>query len=108
MAHSLALGKKNDGKGGFHSVIESDREQISQCQSEVYHHLFSAPIEELLQRNDGHEAYWPKGTTPISNESRPERWHVRAKVLLSPQWRKWETQAIGRRTNNTFKSEGPK
>jgi hypothetical protein len=56
-AHSLALGQKNDCKSGFDSVIESDREQISQGQSEVYRHLFSAPIEEFLQRNDRQEAY---------------------------------------------------
>jgi hypothetical protein len=56
-AHSLAVGQKNDGKGGFHGIVESDREQISQGQSEVYRHLFSTPIEEFLQRNDRQEAY---------------------------------------------------
>jgi hypothetical protein len=35
---------------------------------------------------------------------RSQRWYTHAKVMFSPQRLKWETQANGRKINNTFKS----
>jgi len=40
----------------------------------------------------------------VSNTPRPRWWRSHAKVVFSPQCSKWETQATGRKTNNTFKS----
>jgi len=57
--YSLALDKQNDSQSGFHGVVESDCEQITQGRAKEEGHFVATPVEEFLQRNDSKEAYWP-------------------------------------------------
>ena len=86
-----------------YSLVESNDDQIPKVFTQVQCHLFAAPVKELLEWDDGHE------TDCAANEAQYEQRgegcaqaNVRSCDQRPLTFSKWQSHAIGMKTNITF------